>query len=65
MVKDRARVLNNLTRTQRMLDLMTMQLRSLADERTYAARIGEALKARGGHAEMQRVGVTGGPRLHD
>lgn len=64
MVKDRASQLTNTVRTQRMLDLMTLHVRGVADERTYALRLTEALAASGGVAPQQRVGVRNAPRLH-
>jgi hypothetical protein len=36
LLTDRAHLLTNSVRTQRLLDLMTLQLRGLADERAYA-----------------------------
>ncbi|MGC9666169.1 hypothetical protein ACNTMW_06370 [Planosporangium sp. 12N6] len=70
MLTDRAHLLTNSVRTQRLLDLITLQLRGLADERAYATRIADHLarpapagQARGA-VPRQRVGVVGAPRLH-
>lgn len=64
MVKDRSSQLTNTVRTQRLLDLMTLHVRGVADERVYATRLTEALTANGGVAPKQRVGVRNAPRLH-
>ena len=64
MVKDRSSQLTNTVRTQRLLDLMTLHVRGVADERTYAMRLTEALATTGGRAPVQRVGVRNAPKLH-
>jgi hypothetical protein len=63
MITERAHLLNNTVRTNRLLDLVTLQIRGLAEERVYAERIAQAAAA-GGSIPQQRNGVTGGPRLH-
>jgi hypothetical protein len=63
MLRDRAHLLNNTVRTNRLLDLMTLQLRGVADERAYAARILEALAPAGGHAPRHWLGDTGAARV--
>lgn len=63
IVRDRAHLLNNSIRTQRMLDLVTLQIRGVADERTYARRIAVSLE-QSGRAPQQRLGVVGASPLH-
>lgn len=54
-------MLSNQIRTQRMLDLMTVHLRSQAQLDEYAAHIRTYLE--GHHTPPQRAGVTGGPHF--
>jgi hypothetical protein len=56
--------LNNIKRTNCMLDLMVMHRRGPGDERTYTRALHAALVQRGGKAPRIKVGATGGAHLH-
>jgi hypothetical protein len=43
---------------------MTLNLRGLGNADDYAARIRAHLSDNGGRPRLQRVGITGGPRLY-
>jgi hypothetical protein len=63
-IKDRAKLLRNTVRTQRLMDLMTLHLRNLDQVDAYATRIRAHLEAHDGLAPQQRVGVTGGAHMY-
>jgi hypothetical protein len=64
LLRDRRRVLRNQQRTQYLLDLMTLNLRGIANQDDYAARIRSQLSSNGGKPFRQRVGITGTTPLY-
>jgi hypothetical protein len=64
MLNDRAHLLTNTVRTNRMLDLVTLQIRGVGEERLYAERIAAAAAKTAGAIPHQRRGVVNAPRLH-
>ena len=61
-IRPRSKVLRNVVRTQRMLDLMTVHARSEAHLDAYSERVRAHLQRE--NPPAQRAGVTGGPHFH-
>jgi len=59
----RSATLANVERTQQLLNLMSMSLRGLADERAYNRVLHDSLLPTDGRPTPQKVGITGGARL--
>ena len=59
LLRDRSRLFRNQVRTQRLLDLMTLHLRTEDQVDDYATRIREHLDANHGTGPKQRAGVAG------
>jgi hypothetical protein len=64
MLHDRAHLLTNTDRTNRMLDLVTLQMRGVASEREYTRRILETASSTTGRVPRQRSAVDVTQRLH-